>query len=156
MSDEREPMDVPAVLKKLDEVLRMQYRSVLAYTLASGTVKGVDGVAFADICGRYAAHELEDLARVAEKIVVLGGEPPTEVAPLSWAADTTEMTRLIVECEQDVLAKLHAVIADSGQEPRSEALEHLVEHIILRKQEQVDRFLRVLGETEEEERPADD
>ena len=154
MSDDREPMDVPAVLEKLADALRMQHRSVLAYALAAGTVTGVDGLGFGDTCRRYASEELDDLARLAEKMVVLGGEPPTDVAPMKWTADTTGMTRLIVEYEQDLLAKLHAVIADSGQEPRSEALEHLMEHLIIRKQEQIDRFLRVLGDTEEEGRPA--
>lgn len=155
VSDDREPMDVPAVLEKLNEALRMQYRSVLAYALAAGTVTGVDGLGFGDTCRRFAAHELDDLARLAEKIVVLGGEPPTDVAPMTWTGDTQGMTRTIVDCEQDALAQLHAVIADSGQEPRSEALEHLIEHLIIRKQEQIDRFLRVLGDTEEEGRPAE-
>jgi hypothetical protein len=39
---------------------------------------------------------------------------------------------------------LHAVIPPSGQEPRSEALEHLMEHLIMRKQNQVDVLRRAL------------
>ena len=37
-----------------------------------------------------------------------------------------------------MVAALHAVIPHSGQEPRSEALEHLLEHVIMRKQQQLD------------------
>ena len=41
---------------------------------------------------------------------------------------------------------LHAVIPHSGQEARSEALEHLMEHIIMRKQNQVDWLRRARRE----------
>jgi len=34
------------------------------------------------------------------------------------------------------------VIPHSGEEPRSEALEHLMEHLIMRKQNQVDWLRR--------------
>ena len=44
----------------------------------------------------------------------------------------------LLEHEREVVAALHAVIEHSGQEPRSEALEHLLEHVIMRKQQQVD------------------
>ncbi len=36
------------------------------------------------------------------------------------------------------MASLHAVISSSGQEPRSEALEHLIEYVLMRKQQQWD------------------
>ena len=44
----------------------------------------------------------------------------------------------LIESEDEAIAALHAVIPYSGQEPRSEALEHLMEHLIMRKQNQVD------------------
>ena len=40
------------------------------------------------------------------------------------------------------LYALQAVIPPSGQEGRSEALEHRMEHMIMRKQEQVDALVR--------------
>ena len=40
------------------------------------------------------------------------------------------------------IAALHEVIPDSGQEPRSKLLEHLMEHLIMRKQNQVDWLRR--------------
>ncbi len=45
----------------------------------------------------------------------------------------------------EVIEALHAVIPHTGQEGRSEALEHLLEHVIMRKQEQVDALQRGLG-----------
>ena len=44
-----------------------------------------------------------------------------------------------------MIAAAHRVIPVTGQEPWSEALEHLLEHLIMRKQWQVDYLARVLG-----------
>lgn len=156
MGSDREPMDEAAVRRGLADAIKMQHRSVLAFTLAAGTVPGVEGLAFGDTCRRWAGFELDDLARLAEKLVVLGGEPPTEVAPFKWSGKAEDMASAIVDQELECLTQLHGIIADSGQEPRSEALEHLVEHLIIRKQEQVDRLLRILGRTEPKMDPADD
>ena len=54
------------------------------------------------------------------------------------------MVGVIARQEQEAIAALHAVTRPTGQEPRSEALEHLMEHLIMRKQAQVDLLLRVL------------
>jgi hypothetical protein len=44
----------------------------------------------------------------------------------------------LIDAEDETIAALHKVIPHSGQEPRSEALEHL----IMRKQNQVDWLRR--------------
>ena len=141
-------MDVEAVIDLLSEALRAQYRSALIYAMAAGSVRGLDQIAFSDLCRGWAGAELDDARRLVEKVVALGGNPPTEVAPIRWSDDAVETGRILVDCEQETMAKLHAVIPATGQEPRSEALEHLMEHMILRKQSQVDRLLMALGETE--------
>lgn len=43
------------------------------------------------------------------------------------------------------MASLHEVITHSGQEPRSEALEHRLEHVIMRKQQQIDFLWHAVG-----------
>ena len=40
------------------------------------------------------------------------------------------------------------MIEFSGQEPRSEALEHLLEHLIMRKQQQIDFLWHASSRTE--------
>ena len=49
-----------------------------------------------------------------------------------------------------MIAAAHRVIPVTGQEPWSEALEHLLEHLIMRKQWQVDYLGRVLDRPAEE------
>jgi hypothetical protein len=47
----------------------------------------------------------------------------------------------LIECETDAVEALQAAIEPTGRDAVSEALEHLLEHLILRKQSQID-FLR--------------
>ena len=73
-----------------------------------------------------------------EKITALGGDPTVEVGALRWSGEPSDAVDALIESEDETIAALHAVIPHSGQEPRSEALEHLMEHLIMRKQNQVD------------------
>jgi bacterioferritin (cytochrome b1) len=142
MSDE---MAVGTVIDQLNKALRLQYRSALQYTLAAG---GLVGLEYQGIVGRladWADDELHDVRLLVEKITALGGEPTIECAPLHWELQAPRLLGRVVVAEREVLAALHAVIPEAGQEPRSEALEHLVEHLLMRKQQQVDVLVRALG-----------
>jgi hypothetical protein len=72
----------------------------------------------------------------------LGGNSTTEVAPLAYATDPAEAVEQLIEAETEVLETLQAAIEPTGREAASEAVEHRLEHIIMRKQEQVDYLLR--------------
>ena len=121
MPDEEERMDVETLVKELNEALRCQYRSALQYTLVA---------------------DLEDARHLIEKIVAIGGEPTTEIAELRFVKDPKEAFEWLIESETEVLEELQDSIAPTGQEAASEAMEHRLEHTIMRKQEQVDLLLR--------------
>jgi hypothetical protein len=53
---------------------------------------------------------------------------------------------MVVACEKEAIDALRAVIRHTGTEGRSEALEHLMEHLILRKQNQIDFLTRAAHE----------
>jgi bacterioferritin (cytochrome b1) len=148
MPDDPEMMDEAAAIRSLNDALRMQYRSALQYMLAAASIGGLEYVGLAERLWKYAEADFADLRRIAEKIVALGGTPTNEVEPPQFATDAQKAVRAIVTGEREAIAALHAVIPHTGQEPRSEALEHLMEHLILRKQEQLDQILRAIGETE--------
>jgi bacterioferritin (cytochrome b1) len=142
MSDE---MAVETVVDQLNKALRLQYRSVLQYTLAAGGLVGLEYQGIVDRLTEWAADELHDVRLLVEKITALGGEPTTDCASLNWDSKARELVDWVIDAEREVLAALHAVIPEAGQEPRSEALEHLVEHLLMRKQQQVDVLVRALG-----------
>jgi hypothetical protein len=64
------------------------------------------------------------------------------VAPLEFVADPSEALHRLIDAENEALEALQAAIAPTGREAASEAVEHRLEHMIMRKQEQVDYLLR--------------
>jgi bacterioferritin (cytochrome b1) len=137
-----ETMDVDEQIECLNRALRRQHRSVIQYSLVAGSVIGLQYQAHADKMKKHALAELEDATRLVEKITALGGEPTTEVAPLSFTANPSEALEGLIENEGEALETLQAAIEPTGREAASEAVEHRLEHMIMRKQEQVDYLLR--------------
>lgn len=148
MADKTEPMEVDTCVRLLNQALSMQHRSVLQYTMAAGGVAGLEFVGLAERLWQYTQAELADGRRIVEKIGALGGDPTTTVKKVQTSTRAQDAVATIIESEREVIAKLHEVIPHTGQEPRSEALEHFLEHLISRKQEQVDQLLRAVGQTE--------
>ncbi len=138
----QERMDVDEQIECLNRALRLQHRSVLHYSLVSGSVIGLEYQAHADKMKEHALAELEDATRLVEKITALGGEPTTDIAPVSFTTDAAEAIDQLIEAEGEVLEALQAAIEPTGREAASEAVEHRLEHMIMRKQEQVDYLLR--------------
>jgi len=139
-------MDAHKVLECLNEALELQHRSIIQLNLAAGSLLGLEVQAVTAELQRFAEAELDDTRRLVEKITALGGDPTPEVAVVSWHADPHEVLDSLIANEDEAIAALHAVIPHSGQEPRSEALEHLMEHLIMRKQNQVDWLRRARRE----------
>ena len=141
MSDEK--MQVEEVIRLLNRAIPMQFRSAALYTWAAGTVVGVEFQGVGLKLERFGAQELDDARRLIEKVVALGGIPPTEIASFDAFPITEDGLQKIIELEDETSEALREVIPASGQEARSEALEHLLEHIIMRKHEQIDFLNRV-------------
>jgi bacterioferritin len=135
-------MDVEAQIECLNKALRLQYRSVLMYSMTAGSVIGLEYQAHADKMRAHALAELEDATRLVEKVTALGGSPTTDVASMGFSADPAQALDTLIDCEAETLEALQAAIEPTGREAASEAVEHRLEHIIMRKQEQVDYLLR--------------
>jgi bacterioferritin (cytochrome b1) len=139
---DRDPMDEQAVIGALNEALALQHRSAIAYAVAAGSLTGFEFQPLALELGRFAREEIEDARHLVEKLVTLGGEPTTDVPGMPFHADPVAAIDALIEHETRTIEALQAVIPPSGQEGRSEALEHRMEHMIMRKQEQVDALIR--------------
>ena len=145
MADSDERLDEELAIERLNAALALQMRSALQYSIAAASTVGFEAQALGDALTRYGDHELTDARRLIAKIVALGGTPTTEVAELRVDRELRPAVRWLVECEQDAVEALQQAIEPTGREGRSEALEHLLEHLILRKQEQIDRLERALA-----------
>lgn len=146
MSSE-EKMDVDAQIECLNEALRLQHRSVLMYSITAGSVIGLEYQAHADKMSHHAVSELEDATRLAEKVTALGGQPTTDVGEFEFTADPAKAIDRLIDCETEALEALQAAIEPTGREAASEAVEHRLEHMIMRKQEQRDTLARAARES---------
>jgi bacterioferritin (cytochrome b1) len=142
MAPSEETLDVELAQERLNAALSLQYRSALGYTLASGSLFGFEYQALGDRLWEYGQAELADARLLVEKIVALDGDPTTEVAEISWTGDPSKAVNWLIETEEEAIETLQAAIEPTGREGRSEALEHMLEHLIMRKQNQVDFLVR--------------
>jgi bacterioferritin (cytochrome b1) len=139
---DKEPMDTDAVLDGLGRALVFQHRSTIQFATASGSLFGLEFQSLGERLWEWSQHELRDARMLVEKIVALGGEPPTGVARVRWSGEPSEAVEFLIETETETIETLQDVIPHTGDDGRSEALEHTLEHLIMRKQSQVDYLLR--------------
>lgn len=145
MADSEERLDEAEAVERLNKALSQQYRSALQYSIAASSMVGLEAQALAGKLTGFGDEELSGARQLIEKIVSFGGQPTTEVAPLRFEAEASAALQRLCECEQEVIEALQESIEPTGREGRSEALEHMLEHQIMRKQEQVDFLGRALG-----------
>ena len=133
-----ERLDEELARDRLNAALSLQMRSALQYSLSAASLVGFDAPAIAGLLTEYGDRELADARELIEKIVAVGGSPTTEVAELRVHAGLEDAVGWLIDCERAAVEALQAAIEPTGREGRSEALEHMLEHMIMRKQRQID------------------
>ena len=144
MPDE-EKLDEKKAVKRLNAALELQYRSALQYSIVASSLSGIEAQALGSKLTEFGDSELSDVRRLIEKIVSFGGQPTTKVAELSFDKGVKSAIRRLVKGEEAAVEALQEAIEPTGRDGRSEALEHLMEHLILRKQQQVDFLNRTIS-----------
>ena len=140
---DKEPMEVEKVVELLNKTIPLLFRSAALYTWTAGTATGIEFQALGAKFQEFGHAELDDARHLIEKLVALGGEPTTDIQGFDAIKPTKAGLKKIVDLETEALDALQEIIPATGQQARSEALEHRLEHIIMRKQEQVDLIERV-------------
>jgi bacterioferritin (cytochrome b1) len=141
MPDSEEKLDEKLAIERLNAALRHQYRSALQYSVVAASLLGLESQALGPRLTSFGDEELNGVRRLIEKIVSFGGHPTTEIAELRFEERAADSLPWLIACEEEVVEALQDSIEPTGREGRSEALEHLLEHLIMRKQHQID-FLR--------------
>ena len=145
MPEGKDPLDREKAIERLQAALPLQYRSAVAYTLAAAVMTGVEYVAISDELWRFGAEDLADARRLSEKLVTLHGAASADVESLGFDdGDPESVLSKLIELEGEAIERLQDVIPATGHTGESEALEHRLEHMIMRKQEQVDTLARAL------------
>jgi bacterioferritin (cytochrome b1) len=143
--ESEERLDEDEAVERLNAALSRQYRSALQYSIVASSLVGLEALGLAGVLTGYGDQELSDARQLVEKNVSFDGEPTTEVAELRYTRDVKEALGWLLRCEEETIEALQEAIEPTGREGRSEALEHLLEHLILRKQQQVDFLNRAVA-----------
>jgi len=141
---ETEKLDEGEAIDRLNAALALQYRSALQYSIVAASLTGLEAQALGAKLTEFGDEELSGARQLIEKIVSFGGEPTTEIAALRFEAEPGAAVAWLSRCEEEVVDALQDAIEPTGREGRSEALEHMLEHLIMRKQAQVDLLERAL------------
>ncbi len=141
MPDQDERLDEDKAIERLNAALEQQYRSALQYSIVAASLLGLEAQALGPRLTSFGDEELDGARQLIEKIISFGGEPTTKLAELRFQAETADSLAWLIECEEEVVEALQESIEPTGREGRSEALEHMLEHLIMRKQHQID-FLK--------------
>jgi bacterioferritin (cytochrome b1) len=144
MPDQEERLDEEAAVERLNVALERQYRSVLQYSIVTSSLLGLEAQALHAQLTQFGDEELDGVRRLIEKIVSFGGEPTATVAEIRFESATGDALSWLIECEEEGVEALQAAIEPTGREGRSEALEHMLEHLIMRKQRQIDFMKRAV------------
>jgi bacterioferritin (cytochrome b1) len=139
---DKDPLDVDLALERLGKALPLQLRSAAAFTMAAGSITGFEYLGLGDLLWRFAEADLADTRRLVEKVVTLGGRPVEEVDGFDLPQESDTIVKRLIELEREAIEALQDTIPATGHTGDSEALEHRLEHIIMRKQEQVDTLVR--------------
>lgn len=142
MPEQEESIDEQLAIERLNAALEGQYRSALQYSIVAASLRGLEAQAVGAKLTEFGDAELDGVRRLIEKIVSFGGEPTTQVAALRFHGATDDALAWLIECEEEAVEALQESIEPTGREGRSEALEHMLEHLIMRKQHQVDFLQR--------------
>ena len=139
---EKDPLDVDLALERLGVALPLQLRSAAAFTMAAGSITGFSYIGLTELLWSFAQADLADARRLVEKIVTLGGTPVDSVTGFDLPPEGERIVDRLIELEREAIEALQDTIPATGHTGDSEALEHRLEHIIMRKQEQVDTLQR--------------
>lgn len=141
MPGSEEQLDEELAVQRLNAALESQYRSALQYSILAASLRGLEVQALGSRLTDFGDEELQGVRLLIEKIVSFGGQPTTKVASLRFDEEAGDALAHLIECEEEGVEALQEAIEPTGREGRSEALEHMLEHLIMRKQQQID-FLR--------------
>lgn len=139
-----EKTNVPELLRDLNAALALQYRCVIGFALAAGTLPGPEGVGLSERLRRWAAEELVDVERIAGRIATLGGRPVVELDDVKPPMTFKQGVRALADAQRQALDAFVAAIPAKADDAEGEATEHLLEHVIHRKRDVLEVLERAL------------
>jgi bacterioferritin len=99
------------ILDGLNEIMSVEYTSMIQLMQHSFLMQGADRYTFADVLRDHAKDTLSHARELGDKIVALGGVPSTQIGEIRQSTDTMEMLRQDLEQHQAAIAKIDELVS---------------------------------------------
>jgi bacterioferritin (cytochrome b1) len=139
-----ETTDTRQLVDDLNGALPLLARDALAAAIAAGSLAGPEGVALSEPLRRMAADDVRDLERLAGRISALDGSPALSVRKLQPAGEWRPALESLVAGQRETLDALVSAIPADADDAEGEASEHLLEHLVARKRDDIELLERAL------------
>jgi bacterioferritin len=103
------------ILDGLNEIMSVEYTSMIQLMQHSFLMQGADRYTFADLLRDHAKDTLNHARELGDKIVALGGVPSTQIGEIRQSTDTMEMLRQDLEQHQAAIAKIDELVAKTDE-----------------------------------------
>lgn len=117
------------IIVALNQDVSLELGAIIQYLWHHYLAEGLESPAIIDLFEKVSRDEMKHLERFAERVVALGGEPPTQIAPVKKGGDLSKMIRDDLEGERSAIKvyKQHIKLAaDLGDTTTRLMLEEIV------------------------------
>jgi len=132
------------ILDGLNEIMSLEYTSMIQLMQHSFLMQGADRYTFAEVLRDHAKETLAHARELGDKIVALGGVPSTQIGEIRQSADTTEMLQQDLEQHRYAIGKVDALVAKTD-ERKLVALRVLLENMSLEETQFAEELERALA-----------
>jgi bacterioferritin len=95
------PEETRKLIDALNQDVSLELGAVIQYLWHHYMAEGMESPAVIDLFGKLARDEMKHLEGFAERVVALGGEPTTQIAPPKKGGDLKKMVRDDLEGERN-------------------------------------------------------
>ena len=134
----------PEIVDGLNELLSIEYTSMIQLMQHSFCLQGVERQAFLDLLRDHAKDTVKHGSELGDKIVALGGVPTVAIGTVRQSTDWREMLNQDLEQHRDAVAKIDALVGKCD-ERRYVAVRVLLEEMSFEETQFIEDLERVLS-----------
>ena len=139
-----QPEGVKKIITALNQDVSLELGAVIQYLWHHYMAEGMESPAIIELQEKVSRDEMKHLEAFAERVIALGGEPPTEIAPVKKGGDLKKMIRDDLAGERNAIQvykghiKLAAELGDT-------TTRLMLEEIVSQEEGHVDLWETTLG-----------
>ena len=139
-----QPEGVKKIIAALNQDVSLELGAVIQYLWHHYMAEGMESPAIIELQEKVSRDEMKHLEAFAERVIALGGEPPTEIAPVKKGGDLKKMMRDDLAGERNAIQvykghiKLAAELGDT-------TTRLMLEEIVSQEEGHVDLWETTLG-----------